>query len=247
MNAHTQTRGLSVFHLKVIGAALLACEPVGAMMLPAGAGRGAIDLASLSMPALTLAVLCEAVSWIAAPIYAWLLTWGYARTRSTWHYALRLLALAAVTEAPYDLSTSGQPVDWHSQNPVFALAITLAALALIDQFRDRPPAVRRLVVAIITAAGVVWMVVGRIGVRQQIMNLGVLILLSAIIFHLGSKRENTMMLGAAAIGALCCITPAFGAAILHYRNGVPGYSRAWARVAFYALYPAMLLIAATLQ
>lgn len=56
-----------------------------------------------------------------------------------------------------------------------------------------------------------------------------------------------MMLGAAAIGALCCITPAFGAAILHYRNGVPGYSRAWARVAFYALYPAMLLIAATLQ
>ena len=49
---------------------------------------------------------------------------------------------------------------------------------------------RRLVVVIVTAAGVVWIVVGRIGVRQQIMNLGVLILLSTIISHLGSKRGN---------------------------------------------------------
>ncbi|OZG65631.1 TraX family protein [Bifidobacterium eulemuris] len=236
-------RGLSYLRLKIVGIVLVALSCVGGVVFPTG--LSGLDAADVDMTNLTVAVLCEAVSWVAVPVYAWLTVEGYRHTRDVRWYAVRLLALAVISEVPYDLATTGKAVDWGSQNPVFALAIVVVALALIDAFRDRPAVTRRAVGVVVAVAALAWMLLGHIGLRQQIMNEGVLIVVLALIFRYLSARENTMMMLAAACSALFCILPAFGVAILHYRNGRLGYDRAnkpWVQWLFYALYPAVLLV-----
>ncbi|NMM94870.1 TraX family protein [Bifidobacterium oedipodis] len=245
--AHQPARGLSNLRLKIIGIVLTVLSCVSGVIFPAGINIAAQDV---SMSDLTAAVICEAMSWIAVPIYAWLLVDGYRHTRSIPAYAMRLLALAVIAEVPYDLATTGTPLDWGSQNPVFALFIAVIALALIDAFADRTRAVRMVIGAIVVAAALAWMVLGHIGLRQQIMNTGVLLLLILVlVFRYMAARENTMMMVAAACSALFCVLPAFGVALLHYRNGNLGYNRTaapWVQWLFYALYPAVLLLFAIL-
>lgn len=248
MNATTpRQRGLSDLRLKVVGIILVALSCVAGVVMPLGADGAIPDGAG--MGDLTAAVLCEAVSWAAAPIYAWLAVEGYRHTHRVWAYVARLFALAVVAEVPYDLATVGRPVDWGSQNPVFALAVAVTALALIDAFHVRSVAVRRAVAVVVTVAALAWMVLGNVGLRQRIVPLGVLIVVQALLFRYLAARENTMMMLAAGAGALCGIMPAFGVALLHYRNGRLGYDRAarpWVQWLFYALYPAVLLVFAVL-
>ncbi|OZG61826.1 ABC transporter permease [Bifidobacterium lemurum] len=236
-------RGLSNLRLKTIGIVLVALSCVSGVVFPSG--LSGLDAADVDMTSLTVAVLCEVVSWVAVPVYAWLTVEGYRHTRDVRRYVVRLLALAVISEVPYDLAATGKAVDWGSQNPVFALAIVVIALALIDAFRDRPTVARRAICVIVAVAALAWMLLGHIGLRQQIMSEGALILVLALIFRYLPARENTMMMLAAACSALCCILPAFGVAILHYRNGRLGYDRAnrpWVQWLFYALYPATLLV-----
>lgn len=237
-----RVKGLSSVRLKVIGIILTAFSCVSGIVFPAGLGGA--DAASVDMGNLTTAVLCEALSWVAVPIYAWLLVEGCRHTRNVCAYAARLAALAVITEVPYDLATTGKVVDWGSQNPVFALAISTVALALIDAFRSQPIATRRAIAIVVTVAALAWMVLGHIGLRQQLVPLGVLILVLALIFRYLPARENTMMLLAAGVSALFGILPAFGVAILHYRNGRLGYdpTHQWVKWLFYALYPLLLLV-----
>lgn len=235
-------RGLSNFRLKVIGAALMACSLISIATLPADLSTAA----DLDMASLTVAVLFEAISWIAAPIYAWLLVDGKAHTSNPWAYGIRLLVLALICEVPYDLATTGQPLDWRSQNPVFALVVTLVVLSVIDWVATRPVGVRYPVIAFVVIVGVAWMLIGRIGVRQQLVNVGVLLLVCAVLMRLLRARENTMMMTVAGVGALFGVMPAFGAAVLHYRNGELGYDRPWVQWVCYAAYPVLLLVGAIL-
>ena len=91
------------------------------------------------MVAMTVLVICEVVSWTAVPLYAWLLVQGYRHTHSVVQYGIRLLALAIISEVPYDMATSDKVWDMNSQNPVFALVIALivgAASTALAQCSD---------------------------------------------------------------------------------------------------------------
>ena len=85
-------RGLSRFKLKVIGDVLLFLSAASMTLMPMLLGAPTEE----NMVSLTATVLCEAVSWIAIPIYAWLLYTGFDHTRSWLRYGLQLLALALV-------------------------------------------------------------------------------------------------------------------------------------------------------
>lgn len=234
------TRGLSDFRLKIIGAILIAVGLLSGLAIPNNA-----DIASLAqddMASLTIAIIGEAISWVAIPIYAWLVVEGYTHTRNVWLYALRLLALAVICEIPYDLATSGIPVDWTSQNPVFALAASVVVLGLIDSCRILPSQAARILLSVAAVVcGTLWMLTGCVGVRQQLMNAGVLVLALTVLFRMLANRENTMMLTSALLCTCFFILPTFGIAILHFRNSEIGYSRPWAKWALYAVYPIMLL------
>ena len=119
-------KGLSVFRLKVIGAIFMALNVASVAILPTLVGDPSQDMA-----ALTAVVLCAAASWIAVPIYSWLLFDGYRHTHNAWAYGLRLLVVAVVSEVPYDLIMTGKPFSLSVQNPVFGLLIALVVLALV--------------------------------------------------------------------------------------------------------------------
>lgn len=235
-----QRRGLSVFQLKVIGAVALVLSAGSTTLVPLIFGSDTNNMTSL-----TAMVLCEVVSWFAAPIYAWLLVQGFQQTRNRVAYGVQLLLLALITEVPYDLATSGKPFDFGLQNPVFGLFIAFAMLAAMEWVAQRYQGAMLVIsdiVLVVVAA--LWDLLLRVGLRQHLMSLGAVTLGFVLIFWLMRSRENTMMFTAGLFGAVMMIAPGVGVAFLHYYNGKLGYKHSWTKWVFYAFYPVILLICA---
>ncbi|MDR2453266.1 MAG: ABC transporter permease [Bifidobacteriaceae bacterium] len=229
--------------MKAIGLALLAAGMFGSGVLQRGMPA---DLEQVGLGRLTAVMLLEAASWAAAPIYAWLVCQGVARTGSVGRYAARVAVLALASEVPYDLASSGQVWDMASQNPVFAVLASLAVLALgrgakLSQTGSR--ASKAAFWAMLALAGAVWLAFFNVGLRLGVVPTGLLLLAFALVFYFGQERPNTMMLVGSAIGVLGGIAPAFGLVFLHFRSGREGMRHRWDRRAFYALYPLALLAA----
>ena len=74
--------------------------------------------------------LLRMVGRLAMPIYCFLLGEGLRHTRSLPRYLGRLLALALLSEWPFDLAFSSG-VNWGYQNVFFTLVLGLTALALV--------------------------------------------------------------------------------------------------------------------
>lgn len=233
-------RGLSSFRLKVIGDALLTLSALGTTILPQALGNPGTD----NLTGMTILVICELVSWCAAPIFAWLLCEGYRHTSSVGRYLLRLTVLAVVSEVPYDLATSGKVVDWSSQSPVIALVVALLMLIVIDWADRFPRGTRTAVVVLASVSALLWMLLLRVGVRQRLVNVGLLIVAFVIVFRLLHRRENTMMFTAGLLGAMAFVFPAIGVAVVHYHNDELGYRHGWTPWVLYAFYPAMLAVCA---
>lgn len=235
-----QRRGLSVFQLKVIGAVALVLSAGSTTLVPLIFGSDTSNMTSL-----TAMVLCEVVSWFAAPIYAWLLVQGFQRTHNRVAYGVQLLLLALITEVPYDLATSGKPFDFGSQNPVFGLFIAFAMLAAMKWVAQRYQGAMLVISDIVlVVVAVLWDLLLRVGLRQHLMSLGAVTLGFVLIFWLMRSRENTMMFTAGLFGAVMMIAPGVGVAFVHYYNGKLGYKHSWTKWMFYAFYPVILLICA---
>ncbi|MDR2565380.1 MAG: ABC transporter permease [Bifidobacteriaceae bacterium] len=238
-----KARGLTDRQLKVIGLTLLAASMVGTAVVQKGMPA---DLAQVGVGRLSAAILLEAASWAAIPIYAWFVCQGFSRTRSVGLYALRLAALAAVSEVPYDLATSGRAWDMSSQNPVWALLAALAVLAMgagAGRFQATSRLARGALWAVLGVAGALWLLLFNVGLRLGLMPTGLLVLAFALVFRLLAERRNTMMFTGAAIGVLGGITPAAGLVVLHFGNGRQGLGHNWEKYLFYFLYPLFLVAA----
>jgi hypothetical protein len=233
-----KTGGLSDLWLRVAGLVLVTVSALSSAVVAKGLPA---DLTQADVSRLSAVVLLEAVSWIALPIYAWLLYSGFAHTRNVARYALRLAVLAVVAEVPYDLATSGRAWDPSSQNPVFALLVALIVLWAVDSLRK---ARRGGLAFLVCLAGVAWLVLFNVGFRLGIFPAGVVLLLFCLVFYFLHARENTMMAVGGVLGAVALILPAIGMAVLHFRNETPG--RPYPRYLFYVLYPAVLLAAGLL-
>lgn len=209
-------------------------------VVPAVTGKDFQDMTTL-----TLAVICELVSWAAIPIYAWLLVEGFRKTRAFGAYLCRLAVLALLCEVPYDLVTFGRPWDLGSQNPVWELVLALIVLLLMklarERFRAGSTAGAIALGAVFMLAGVLWALLLRLGTRQGLMPVGAILVVMVVIFYLLELRENTMMMLAGFVGALALVAPAVGVAFLHYRNETKGYADPRTGWWLYAIYPVELL------
>lgn len=241
MEGARRRKGLSVFRLKVIGAAFMALSVASTTLVPLLFGEPSAD----NMTGLTIAVVCEIASWCAVPIYAWLLFDGWRHTRSRARYGMELFVVAALAGPSYDKIMTGHWFDAHTHNPVWGLFFAYIVLVAVDWVaRTYSGAVRWVITVALIVAGVLWNMMLQIGVSQRVMYTGVLVLAFVMVFYFLNRHENTMMFTAGLLGAVMCITPGVGVAFLHYRNGELGYSRPWTKWVFYVLYPVMLLLGA---
>lgn len=234
-----RSRGLSATRLRVVGFVLVGLGAVSsAIAVAQGPHRGAVSTSTL-----TAVVLLEAVSWVAVPIFAWLLWRGFRNTAHRGRYALRLALLAVLTEVPYDLATSGRVWDLGSQNPVFALLVGFVVMWALDYLLAG--AKRQVGLAVLVCvAGVLWLAIFNVGLRLGIAPMGVVLLLFCLVFYFLGSRENTMMMVGGALGALALILPAVGMMLLHFRSTEEpgGEPRADSRrYLLYGLYPLGLL------
>lgn len=238
----TRVRGLSDFRIKVIGYIFIILGLIGSSMFIPALGA---DVSKASTVEMTLALLFEAVSWCALPLFAWLSVEAARHTAHIGRYVSQLLALAIICELPYDLSTSGKTWDFSSQNPVWALAICAVVLWIYRYYGSRHDATAWAVRIAVALAAALDMVLFHIFVRQTLLQGGLLLLGFTLIFHSLDRHENTMMLTGVAWGMVGLLPPSIGMVFLHYRNGRLGYRRnrrgnstKWF---FYALYPVLLL------
>ena len=169
---------------------------------------------------LSVALLLEALSWAVYPIVMWLLVAWLRRnpTPSRRGQTFGILALLAlVSEVPYDFVTAGAWASGDSQNPVWALVVTLVVHEATIRFGEHGQRGRVLIAAVVVSA-VLWLVIFNVGMRLGIAPFGLVMLSFYGIFVLLWSRENTMMLSAGALGAVTFLTPALGVAIMHYRQ-----------------------------
>lgn len=232
-----RSRGLSTARLRVVGFVLVALGAVSSAIAVAQlpGNRAGADVSTL-----TVVVLLEAVSWVAVPIFAWLLWQGFLNTASRGRFALRLAVLAVLAEVPYDLATSGRVWEPASQNPVFALLVGFVVMWALDHLLTGPRRHAGIAV-LVCVAGVLWLVIFNVGLRLGIAPMGVVLLLFCLVFYFLGSRENTMMMVGGALGALALIFPAVGMLLLHFRSDEPERAADSRRYLLYGLYPVGLL------
>lgn len=87
-------------------------------------------------------VLLPEVDWLrgvgrlAFPLFAFLLSEGFAHTKSRPKYALRLALFAALSEIPFDLAFAKVPLETEHQNVFFTLLLGFCALCVLERLRD---------------------------------------------------------------------------------------------------------------
>ena len=72
------------------------------------------------------------LSWVAYPIYAYLLAMGFDLTSNKIKYFVRMLIFTLIAEIPYNFYTSGKILNINAQNGMFTLTAALALLIIID-------------------------------------------------------------------------------------------------------------------
>lgn len=189
------------------------------------------------MTAAATALALEAVESCAVPIFAVLLIDGFNRTKRFRNYFLRVLAVAVVSEIPYNIAVSAALWDPSSRNPVFALVLSMIALYLYQYYQGLEP-MKLLIKTAVFAAAVLWSVMLRVkfGVTMLVV--------VTVLWGFRGRKTLRNFLGAAA--AICCCVgnplymfSPFGFLLAHFYNGEEGASVPKLQ---YALYPLLLVL-----
>lgn len=226
-----QSKGLDGGTLKLMAAALMLIDHVGAILLPE-------------------TVILRCIGRLAFPIFAFFIAEGYAHTRSFGRYLLRMAIWAAVSEIPFNLEFGHFFVPGR-QNVLWTFCLALLTLRGLDRLRREPGAVWYAGAALALATG---FAAGEL-LHVDYGGWGVL---SVALFYLcrqGRYARPGLLAGMLVLNGLCIgsmKTAVFGIQVpiqifavaalplLWLYNGRPG-AKGW-RWAFYVFYPAHLLV-----
>ena len=224
MGNHGKHAGLNGFSLKIIAAAAMLIDHVGAGLYP-----GEIWL--------------RLVGRLAFPIFAFFICEGFCHTRNVRRYAVRLGVFALVSEVPFNLLHGGRLFDFDAQNIFFTLLIGLLTMYFFDKYKGGagPGKLLHILIPIagMCAAELLRTDYGAFGV--------------ALIFTLYFCRENRLVAvaGLAALNILFGLLnlangypplqalAGLSAVPLYFYNGEKGPSL---KYAFYVFYPAHIAV-----
>lgn len=196
-----------------------------------------METSDSAMVLVTVALILQVVECCAVPIFAFLLAEGMEHTQNFGRYFLRVLALAAVSEIPYDLVVEGSVFSLSAQNPAFGLALGLIVLYFCRRYSGKGFQNRFIQIAVILAA-LIW------ASMLHITYGGCTVVLVLVSWGLRKKPMLRNLLGASTAVACSLSSPFFlGSPMsylaMHGYNGTPGGAGKWVR---YLAYPTILLI-----
>ncbi len=182
----------------------------------------------------TVYYVMRTVGRLSFPLYCFLLTEGFAHTKDRRRYGINLLVLALITELPWNFLHSGG-LFYGTQNVMFTLLFGYCALYMLEEWSARPVA---------QIVGVLSLLILSYLFRADYGYLGY----AAIIAMYLLRRQPL----ARAVVCTCIFSARIRAGLafipITLYNGERGFIRGRAgKYAFYALYPAHLLIFAILK
>jgi UPF0716 family protein affecting phage T7 exclusion len=128
--------GLNGNQLRLIAVISMIIDHIGALLWEHGIGNWLNTLhTSLEIYQIWFLVnrILRTIGRIAFPVFAFLLVIGYLHTRDWKKYALRLAAVAVISELPFDWVRTGRLcISWTVQNTVFTLLLGLLMLKALD-------------------------------------------------------------------------------------------------------------------
>ena len=199
----------------------------------------AMEQSSLIQTIVTVALICKVVAPCAAPLFCFLLVEGFTHTKNFKNYLLRVLAVAVISEIPYNLAISGVLLNPESRNPAFGLVLGLVMLSLYARYPGKTLK-NILIKVMVTAAALVWAKMLAI----DSANCMVVILAGLWAFR---KKPMLRTFGGALVTMLCVVmdplymVAPMGFLAVHTYNGEQGGAN---RVTNYAAYPVLLLLVA---
>lgn len=94
-------------------------------------------LLNYQQPLVFISSLFDIIGRIAFPIFAFMIVEGFYKTKSRWKYLRNLLVFAVISEIPYDMFQSKVFVNNRSQNIMWALALGLFTLIIVDNLKEK--------------------------------------------------------------------------------------------------------------
>ena len=185
----------------------------------------------------TLALVFQAMEACAVPIFAFLLVEGAVHTQRFGKYFLRVLAMAAACQLPYNLITTGSLLMLSRLNPVFALVMSMIMVYFFRRCAEK------------TAGNAALKIIAILGTFLWSKMLGVehgaaCVLLTAVLWGLRGKPNLQTLVGI--LVAVCCsvfslyyMAAPISFLLLHFYSGEPGGQN---KIVNYSMYPAMLVI-----
>ena len=217
-------------HLKLIACATMLVDHLALILRADGAA---------------LVITRGIIGRVAFPLFGFLLVEGFYHTRSRWKYILRVAVLALISEVPYDLLFYRRPFYWRNQSVLFLLALGLLMMAALEfiQTRAKLPYALSCLLQALTVAGAALLArllffdYGMAGIAMLAAMKYLFLASPAAAVFTGAAVLNLVQLGfhgVASPGALLAVLPAF------FYNRKRGKLRA--KYAFYAFYPAHILL-----
>ena len=222
-----QSKGLDGGTLKLMAAALMLIDHVGAILLPE-------------------TVILRCIGRLAFPIFAFFIAEGYAHTRSFGRYLLRMAIWAAVSEIPFNLEFGHFFVPGR-QNVLWTFCLALLTLRGLDRLRREPGAIGYAGAALALATG---FAAGEL-LHVDYGGWGVLLV---TLFYLTREVRNRWAIQLVGLALFCWFCSAWRLEMLAMLsliplclyNGERGFSNKALQYGFYAFYPVHILILSVL-
>lgn len=249
MRLKERNSGITVAHIRTWALVCLAVGIAGVTIIQRGILGIHQDMDQTTMTALfqqetsrhylVVAMICMGVYTCAVPLFGLLLVEGSLHTKDFSAYLIRTLAVAVVSEVPFDYATRGVWLDISTLNPAFGLVAALVMLMFFRRYCDNS-AGSIILRCIITAAVVLWTIMLPMEEGPCI------VLLTSVLWNFREKPVLRTILGCVA-GVACSafafyyVATPIAMIVVHFYNGEKGSDFKWGRL---VAYPAILVVAA---
>lgn len=178
---------------------------------------------------ITLRFICKSIGRTAFPLFAFLITEGFIHTSNRKMYGINLFMFAMISEIPWNLIHCGE-IFYYRQNVFFTLLSGYLGICSLEYFKEDRKKAGFSLLALFIASIILKADYGCFGYGFVIM-----------LYALRNQRVLMSILGACVLPSRWIGGMAFIPIMLY--NGKRGFAKnKWAKYAFYAFYPAHLMI-----